>query len=111
MKTKMTCLAILLTLVFLTANASADQKCNLTLRDPSKIGTAELQPGEYKLVVDAPKVVLTELKTGKSIELAGKIETANEKFDNTQVHSNNVNGVAEISEIRIGGSKTKVAFN
>ncbi len=111
MKTKMTCIAILLAFGLLTVAANADQNYRITLNAASKIGNAELQPGEYKVAVDAPKVVLTELKTGKSVELEAKIENMDEKFDRTEVHSNVVDGVNRINEIRIGGSKTKLAFN
>lgn len=110
MKTKMTCIAILLAFGFLTATASADQRCQFTLSTASKIGNAELQPGDYKVVVDAPKVVLTELRTGKSIELEAKVETTDKKFATTEVHSKLVDGASQISEIRIGGSKTRIAF-
>jgi hypothetical protein len=111
MKTKMTYVAILLVFGFLTATASADQSCRITLTNESKIGNNKLQAGDYKLVVDAPKVVLTELKTGKTIELEAKVQAMDEKFAKTEIHSNRVDGVSQISEIRIGGSKTKIAFN
>jgi hypothetical protein len=111
MKTKMTCIAILLAFGFLTATAMADQSYRITLSNASKIGNAELKPGDYKLVVDAPKVVLTELRTGQSIELEAKVENMDEKVDNTEIHSNSVDGVSQINEIRIGGSKTRIVFN
>jgi hypothetical protein len=111
MKTKTICVMFLLALGFLAATASADQSCKFILSSTSKIGTAELQPGEYRLVVDEKRVVLTELKTGKLIELEAKIEQTEQKANSTQVHSQQVDGVSRINEIRIGGSKTKVAFN
>lgn len=111
MKTKMTCIAILLVCGFLTVTASADQSYRITLGNMSKMGGTELQPGEYKLIVDAPKVMLTDLKTGKSIELEAKIENTDEKFANTEVHSTHVDGLSHIKEIRLGGTKTRIAFN
>ena len=111
MKTKTICVVFLVALGFLAATASADQSCRFTLSSAAKIGTAELSPGEYRLVVDANKAVLTELKTGKLIELEAKIEQGEQKANATQVHTTQVDGVSQIREIRIGGSKTKVAFN
>jgi len=111
MKTKMTCIAILLAFGFLTAAASADQSFRFTLSRASKIADAELQPGDYKLIVGAPKVVLTEPKTGNSIELQAKVESADQKFDRTEIYSKQVDGVPQISEIRIGGSKTRITFD
>ena len=111
MKTKITFIAILLAFGFLTVAASADQSLRFTLSDVSRIGTTDLKPGEYKVVVDAPKVVLTDLKSGKSIQLEAKVENMDEKFDRTEIHSSRVDGVSQIKEIRIGGSKTKIAFD
>ena len=110
MKTKMTCIAILLAFGFLTATANADQSYKCTLSSACKIGSADVQPGDYKLVVDAPKVVLTELSTGKSIELEAKVESTDQKFATTEIHSSQVDGASRIREIRIGGSKTIIAF-
>lgn len=111
MKTKTACIAILLAIGFLTSTGIADQSCRITLSNASKIGNTEFRPGDYKLVVDVPKVIFTELKTGKSVELAAKIENVDEKFANTQIHWNHADGVRQIIEIRIGGSKTKIAFD
>ena len=111
MKMTMMSAAILLIFAFLAAPLCADEKCSFILNNTSKIGAAELRPGEYKLVVDSGKVLLTDLKSGTSIELKGKIETAVEKFSRTEVHTNRVGETSQIFEIRIGGSKTKVAFD
>ena len=111
MKTKTTFIAVLLAIGFLTAVASADQSYRITLSDTSRIGAAELKAGEYKMVVDAPSVVLTELATGKSIKLDAKIANLDQKVERTEVHSNRVDGIAQIKEIRLGGSKTKISFD
>jgi hypothetical protein len=111
MKIKTTCIAILLAFGFLTCVASADQSYRITLSNASKIGSIELQPGDYKLVVDVPKVIFTELRTRKSVGLAAKVENVDEKFDKTEIHWSQVDGIRQIIEIRIGGSKTKIAFD
>jgi len=111
MKTTMTFTTILLVLGFLAAPLCADEKCNFILSDTAKIGAAELRPGEYKLLVEDGKVVLTHLKSGESIEVNGKIETAPEKFKTTEVHASRVGEISQILEIRMGGSKTKIAFD
>lgn len=112
MKIKMACLAVLLAFGFLTFIASGDQSKSyrVTLTDTFKIGNAELKPGEYKLVVDAPKVRFTELKSGKSVDLEANVESGDEKFTDTAVHARRIDGVSHIREIRIGGSKTKITF-
>ena len=111
MKTKVTCIAILLALGFLAARASADESYRFTLGSSAKIGTEALRAGDYKVVVDGPKLILTDMKTGKSVELKGRVENVDKKFAATEIHAKQVEGVSQISEIRIGGSKTKIAFD
>ena len=110
MKTKMTCIAILLAFGFLTATANADQSYKFTLNSAYKIGNTDVKPGDYKLVVGGPKSVLTHLNTGKSFELDAKVENADQKFDTTEIHTRQVDGASQISEIRIGGSTARIAF-
>jgi hypothetical protein len=111
MKIKITCVAILLAFGFLAATASADENYRVTLSSVSKIGNAEFQAGDYKLAGGGSKVVFTELKTGKSVEMAAKVEVVEKKFGTTEIHSRKVDGASQISEIRIGGSKTRVVFD
>ena len=112
MKFKMTCLLMLATLGFLAATANADpsKSYRITLREVAKIGTVELRPGNYTLVFDAPKVRLTELDSGRAVELEAKIESVDKKFDTTEIHSTQADGVRTIYEIRLGGSKTRIDF-
>jgi len=111
MKSIMKYLAIVAVFGLVAGSAYADQSYRITLSSVSKIGNIEFKPGEYKLVVDTPKVRFTDLNTGKEVELAAKVEQAAEKNDHTAIHSKSVDGVAQISEIRIGGSKTRIAFD
>src|ERR1039457_5619399 len=94
MKTKMTCIAILLAFGFLTATASADQSYRFTLSQPSRIGNTELQPGDYRLVVDAPKVVLPALNTSKSKKLGEKFESRDQNFPTPEFNWSKVNALA-----------------
>ncbi len=110
LKSKLTCIAILLVAAFLVPAASADESYKFNLGKGYKIGSSELQAGDYRLVVGGPKLVLTEVKTGKTVEFAAKVENSDKKFGSTEVHSKKVDGVNQISEIRIGGSKTKVVM-
>jgi hypothetical protein len=104
--------AFLLGAALLVTGAFADEPKNYKINVPNqaRIGQAEVQPGEYKIIVDAPKVQMVHVKSGKTIDVNAKIETAEAKFDNTAVASTNVDGVRRIVEIRIGGSKTKLSF-
>ena len=79
----------------------------VTLPD-GKIGTAEVAAGDYRLAVTGNAVKFTEIKTGKTFDVNGKVENLETKTPNTQVHSSQVDGVAQISEIRPGGAKIRI---
>ena len=107
---RMKCLAILLVIGFFAAGAFGDEpkSYRINLAADFRVGGTDFQAGEYRLVVDAAKVRFIELKTDKAVELAAKVETVDNKFDATEIHSKNVNGVTQISEIRI--RKTRIIF-
>jgi hypothetical protein len=113
MKMKATILAMVLSIGFLAAVAAADQpkSYRITISTPSKIGATELNRGDYRVQVDQPKVRFTEVKTGKTVEFEVKVENLEAKIPSTTIQSQNVDGVSMIREIRIGGSKTKIAFD
>lgn len=108
---KLTCIAVLLTIGVLTPAASADESYKVTLNKSANIGTTEFRAGEYRIVVNGPKVVFTDVRSGKEVELGAKIENVEKKFGTTEVHTKQVDGVSHISEIRFGGSKTKMVFD
>lgn len=77
--------------------------------DPAQAGTAQLQPGEYKLKLDGEQVVLTD-ENGHKIDATAKVETEEQKFDQTAVSTSKANGTNRIEWIELGGSKSKVVF-
>jgi hypothetical protein len=112
MKSKIVWILTFAVLGVLAAGAGADQTKSylITFRNDVKAGTATLDAGEYKLVVDAPKVRFTEVQSGKSVEVDATINTTETKFDNTAIVSQQVDGKTQITEIQLGGSKTKITF-
>lgn len=79
------------------------------ISQPSVVKGADLKPGEYKVNVGADKVTFVAGKN--NIEAPAKIETAPEKFKATAVRYTMENGKNIISEIRIGGTTTRLLFN
>ena len=91
--------------------AMADKSYRVTMTSAAKVGSVQLQPGEYTLVLDNSKVRFTEVNTGKEFEVTAKIDdTAEKKFESTAIHSTRAEGATLITEIRLGGTKTRVAF-
>jgi hypothetical protein len=100
----------LLSFAMFAISAVASAKTyNVTLFQPSIIGGAELQPGEYKLDLTESKVTIRSGK--KSAEATVKVESADEKFGATSVRYQNGDGKYRIQEIRLGGTKTRLVFN
>ena|ERR1022692_755480 len=101
---------ILLILVVLALAGMASAKSfSVKLFQPSVVGAAELQPGDYKLDVTESKVVIRNGK--QSAEANVKVETVNEKYSSTVIRYENAEGKPRIQEIHLGGTKTKLVFN
>ena len=81
----------------------------VTLSQPSVIKGSDLKPGEYQVTVGADKATFVAGKT--TVETPVKIETGTEKYRSTAVRYTNENGKAVISEIRLGGTATRLIFN
>ena len=74
----------------------------------SVVGGTELKPGEYRVDVNGEKAVISGGK--QSVETAVKVETADSKFNSTSVKYHNGDGKYRLTEIRLGGTKTKLVF-
>jgi hypothetical protein len=81
----------------------------VVLSQPSVVKGAELKAGEYRVNLGAEKVTFTSGRT--AVDASVKVETANEKYSATSVRYTTDAGKAVISEIRIGGTTTRLVFN
>jgi len=82
----------------------------VTLSRPVTVSGTVLKPGDYKVVVGDAKVTMTPRNGGSAVEAPIKIESAPTKFDSTVVTYETSNSKSIISEIDLGGSKTKLVF-
>ena len=80
-----------------------------TLNKPAIVHGTALKAGDYRLTIDASKV--TFLIDKDSREISAKVETGDKKYDVTEVQYDGVGNQATITEIRLGGTKTKLLFN
>ncbi len=95
-----------LTMSFAFAGASS---FNVTLFQPSIIAGTELKPGEYKVQLNGDKMTI---KNGKKIlEATVKSEQVDLKYGATSVRYNNGDGKYTVTEIRVGGTNTKLVVN
>lgn len=104
MKVKLATVFALATLAF------AGKSYEISLSQPTKAGSLDLQPGDYKVAFAGSKVTFTALKTGKSVDTEATSQTADKKFQATSVDAESVNGGNKIHEIDLGGTTTKLMF-
>ena len=107
-------LALILAVVALVASAGtvpAVGHYTVTLSQPSVIQGTALKAGDYRLVLTASKVTILN-EFGKSVvEAPVTVVTQDKKFDGTVVGFDTATGKNVITEIRLGGTKTKIKFN
>jgi hypothetical protein len=78
---------------------AAAKTYEITLDTATKAGTAELKPGKYNLAVMEDSKVRFTASNGQAVE-----------FSATQIDLKTVDGTAQINEIDLGGTKTKIQF-
>lgn len=102
-------LVIFATLALAVAGA-ADKTYHVTLNETATVNGTQLKPGDYRIQVEGDKAVF---KIGKKTvtEVPAKVENASHKFDSTQVAIEGANNQPKISEIRIGGTTTRIVFS
>jgi hypothetical protein len=91
------------------AIASAASHYQFSLFQPSFVAGKELKAGDYKIELNGDKATI---KAGKqSLEAPVKVENGTEKFPETSVRYSNADGKMTVTEIRLGGTSTKLLFN
>jgi hypothetical protein len=90
------------------AMASA-KSYSVNLFQPAVLGSMQLAPGEYKVEVVDQKAVIRNGKVHG--EAPVKVETNDSKYTTTTVRFNTGDGKMHISEIHLGGTKTKLIFS
>jgi hypothetical protein len=91
------------------AIASAANTYRFSIFQPSFVAGQELKPGDYKIALNGDKATI---KVGKqTLEAAVKVENTPDRFSETSVRYADANGKMTVTEIRIGGTHTKLVFN
>lgn len=99
----------LLLAVLLSVSLAAAKSYTITLSDRAKVGDTELKPGEYKVKLEADKVVLID-REGRAIEPKAKVETVERKYNQTAVGITKKDDTNKLEWIALGGSKSRVVF-
>lgn len=83
--------------------------CHITLAEPAVVQGTPLSPGEYRVTVNIDKATFSIGKQSWTVNV--KVSNDERKFDTTAVRFIQEAGKQNITEIRIGGSKTKLLFD
>ncbi len=102
---------VALLVIGVLAFAFAAERYSIRLFHPTVIGETELPPGDYHLALDGNHVVLKKRGGKETAETDVHVETSDRKHRSTVVRYNNGDGKFRISEIRLGGTYTKLVFN
>jgi hypothetical protein len=86
------------------AVASAASSYNVTFFEPVVVNGTTLKPGEYKVEINNEKATLRKGKTWA--ESAVKVESNDAKYPTTSVRL----AGAQVEEIHVGGTRTKLVF-
>ncbi len=82
----------------------------ITLDRPVVMKGTVLKAGDYRITLGDAKVTITT-DTGKNpIEVPAKLESVEKKFADTMLAYTTENGQQALTEIRLGGTTTKVVF-
>ena len=104
MKKLFVCLFAGAAMMFAAAGSS-----RVTLFERATLNGVDLKPGEYKMQVEGGKLTLQSGKTRAEAEV--KTEVADKKFGATTIRYQNSDGKLRITEIRVGGTNTKLVVN
>jgi hypothetical protein len=94
--------------VFSLGIATAASTYHVRISDPTWVGQNELKPGDYQVKVEGDKATF---KMGKNVvEVPVKVETNTAKYSDTQMDIKTENGHANLKELDLGGTKSKVVL-
>jgi hypothetical protein len=82
---------------------------HVTLSKPAVINGTALKAGDYKLTINEGKATFSINK--ESLEIPVKVEIGQKKYDVNQVQYDVVANQTKVTEICLGGTKTKLIFN
>jgi hypothetical protein len=93
-----------------TMSMAVAKTLDISFSSPTKVGSLQLKPGDYRMSISGNKVTFTDVSTLKQVSTEVKVETTDTKFDETKVNTTTEGSTSVVKDIEIGGSKMKVDF-
>jgi len=106
-------LILVLAVLALVASAGTVTKLSVyhvTFVKAATVNHTELKAGDYKIAVGDANATITPAAGGTPVVVPVKIETGAVKYDGTAVTYESRDSKNMVSEIDLGGSKTKLVF-
>lgn len=108
MKPKSLIVAVVLTVLMIPIAIA--KSYDVVFASPTKAGSLQLKPGQYRISLSGNKLTFTDVKTDKSVSTDVKIENTDTKFNMTMVETSTEAGGEVVKDIELGGSKIKLEF-
>jgi hypothetical protein len=93
-----------------TLAMAGSKSYDVALSAPTKAGSVQLAPGDYKVKVDGSNAIFTDEHSGASFTVPVKVENAETKFSATTLDTKTQGSTTQIVTIGLGGSKVKLDF-
>lgn len=89
--------------------ASAANRYDVSFQSNAVIAGTEIKPGDYNVELSGNKAMIRGGK--QAVEASVQVQQADQKFSATTVRYDIVDGKYKVTEIRLGGTKTKLVFD
>jgi len=103
-------MAVLAALMLFTGVAWADKSYRIQFTEPVTLAGTQVDAGAYDVVIDKENVRLRDVDSGRMVDLKAQIVTVDRKYEHTAVVSSRASGSVEVTEIQLGGAKTRVVL-
>ncbi len=100
---------LLVCFAFVALAIASAKTYSVNLNRDVVVGNTELKAGEYQLEIVGDKAVLTKGKI--KAEAPARVESSDQEFRATSMRVEDQGGKMRVSEIRLGGTKTRIIFN
>jgi hypothetical protein len=91
--------------------AKGPKTYGVRIPESAMVGTSQLKPGDYRLRVAGSKASFTNENSNTTVETAVNVQNVERKFDKTTIEmTKNSQGDEKLTEIQLGGSRTKLDF-
>jgi hypothetical protein len=84
--------------------ASAASAYSVTITSITRVGQAELKPGDYKVAIEGDKAIFKHDKD--TVEVPAKVEKGDKKYSDTVLETSG----SQLQDILLGGTNLKIIF-